>query len=213
MDPFLAEIRVFPYHFAPRGWALCNGQLLQISQYTALFSIISTMYGGDGTRTFALPNLKGAVPLSQGQGPSLSDYQVGESGGAVSVTLSPSQMAAHSHGLNVSTRKANSREPGGELFALGDGISVYQVAQPPQAIFDPMMIGVAGGGSSHNNVQPYLTFNFCIALLGIFPHRGLGAETVLAVPHEGADVEVRSVSQPDGPPPIVFGPSEETEGL
>lgn len=212
MDPFIGEIRVFGFSFAPRGWALCNGQLLPISQNPALFSILGTMYGGNGTTSFGLPDLQGSVAVSQGQGPGLSPYYPGDEGGTATVTLSSGQVPIHSHGLQVSTRPANQRQPGGELFAVGDGVGLYQVAQQPSTNFDLGMVEPTGGGLPHNNMQPYQTLNFCIALTGIFPPRTPpGHDAVLAVTHEGADVEVRSAHAEPTEPVIIFGPEEDAE--
>lgn len=172
-DQFVAEIRIFGFQFAPKGWALCNGQLLPISQNTALFSLLGTTYGGDGKSTFALPDMQGNAPMQQGQGPGLSLRDLGEQGGTETVTLLTSEIPLHPHsvgaqtvplgGLADPTGNTLSRPGSGNLYFDGGGGSI--VAMAPQAI------GVNGGGLPHNNMQPYLTLNFCIALQGIFPQR------------------------------------------
>ena len=170
-DPFVAEIRIFPFNFAPRGWAFCNGQLLPISQNTALFSLLGTTYGGDGKSNFALPNLQGSAPMHPGQGPGLSLHDLGETGGTETVTLLESEVPSHSHALNASQADGASRIPVGDLPATGIGIGLYA----PSGSLTPMSpntLSPAGGSLPHNNMMPYLTANFCIALQGIFPPRG-----------------------------------------
>jgi microcystin-dependent protein len=171
-DQYLAEIRAFPYNFAPAGWAFCDGQILPLSQFTALFSLLGTTYGGDGRSNFALPDLRGCVPIAPGQGPGLSPYSLGETGGDATVTLSPDQLPNHAHPLNVSVRNATARAPAGALFAVGVGVGIYQTAGPPSVQLDPRTLPPAGGGLPHNNLMPSLTLNFCIALRGAFPPRG-----------------------------------------
>ena len=169
-DPFVAEIRIFPFNFAPKGWAWCNGQLLPISQNTALFSLLGTTYGGDGKSTFALPNLEGSAPMHPGQGPGLSLHDLGETGGSETVTLLQSEMPAHSHAWADSKGDGNDSAPANELFAKGIGIGMYAV---PGAITQlaPNAITPTGGDQPHNNMMPYLTLNFNIALQGVFPPR------------------------------------------
>ena len=167
-DPFVAEIRVFPFNFAPRGWAWCDGQLLPLSQNTALFSLLGTTYGGNGKSNFALPDLQGRAPMHPGQGPGLSLHDLGETGGSETVTLLESEMPNHGHGVRVSAEDGNSRNPGGNYFGLGNNIyapAANLVAMAPEAL------PPAGGDQPHNNLQPYLTFYFCIALQGVFPPR------------------------------------------
>ncbi|MBU2698246.1 phage tail protein [Pimelobacter sp. 30-1] len=171
-DQFVAEIRIFPFNFAPTGWAMCNGQLLPISQNTALFSLLGTYYGGDGKATFALPNLQDSAPLQQGQGQGLSDHFLGEASGAPAVTLLQSEMPSHTHQLY-----ANTTDPGDTsvpsptaTFATSSGGALYQPATALSALA-PLALGIAGGSLPHNNMQPSLTLNFCIALQGIFPQR------------------------------------------
>ena len=170
-DPFIAEIRIFPFNFAPKGWALCDGQLMPISQNTALFSLLGTTYGGDGKSTFALPDLRGSAPMHPGQGPGLSLYDLGQSGGSDSVTLLQSEMAGHSHQMRGAAQDpalAKAINPAAS-WSLSQGGGIYQAAQNTQLA--PEAVGPAGGDQPHNNMQPYLTFNFNIALQGVFPPR------------------------------------------
>jgi microcystin-dependent protein len=171
-DPFVAEIRIFPFNFAPKGWAFCNGQLLPLSQNTALFSLLGTTYGGDGKSTFALPDLEGSAPMHPGQGPGLSLHDLGETGGSETVTLLQSEMPIHAHlemgaAQDPATAKLVSNQAS---FSLSQGGGIYQDTQNAQA--DPGEIVPNGGGLPHNNMQPYLTLNFNIALQGVFPPRG-----------------------------------------
>ncbi|ADU48598.1 phage tail protein [Intrasporangium calvum] len=170
-DPFVAEIRVFGFGFAPKGWAMCNGQLLPISQNTALFALLGTTYGGDGRSTFALPNLNGAAPMHPGQGPGLTVRDLGETGGSDHVTLLESEMPVHTHAIQVSAAEGIDRTPANGRFAneIG-GINSY-AAPAGSTDFAPQTLSATGGGLPHNNLQPYLTLNFCIALQGIFPPR------------------------------------------
>jgi microcystin-dependent protein len=169
-DPFVAEIRIFPFNFAPTGWAWCDGQLLPISQNTALFSLLGTTYGGDGKSNFALPDLQGRAPMHPGQGPGLSLHDLGETGGSDTVTLLESEIPGHSHALNASQGDAIERTPGSQLLATGIAIGQYGA---PDALtpLSPNAVTPAGGDQPHNNLQPYLTFYFCIALQGVFPPR------------------------------------------
>ena len=172
-QPFLGEIRAFPFNFAPKGWAFCSGQILSISQNTALFSLLGTNYGGNGQSNFALPDLRGRLAVSSGQGPGLSDYPLGSEAGVETVTLLVSQMAAHNHPANCTNAMANQPSPGGNVWAAdGAGItSEYgpPVASPPQMA--PQAIGTTGGNQPHANLMPYLVLNYCIAMQGIFPAR------------------------------------------
>lgn len=170
-DPFVAEIRIFPFNFAPRGWAFCEGQLIPISQNTALFSLLGTTYGGDGKSTFALPNLKGRSPLQQGQGPGLSPRELGESGGAEAVTLTAEQMPGHAHGLQASTSATSGSPAGGSLANVASGAAVYRMPGTVTKLMGADMVAAAGSGLPHNNRQPYLALNFCIAMQGIYPPR------------------------------------------
>jgi microcystin-dependent protein len=170
-DQFVAEIRVFTGNFAPRGWAFCNGQLMPISQNTALFSLLGTYYGGDGKSTFALPNLQGMAPMFWGQGPGLSSYSLGESSGSQTVTLLQSEMPAHNHNVAVIADLANSGGiPGTQSNLAIASIPTYNTAA--NTVMAPLELATFGGSQPHNNMQPYLGLNFVIALQGIFPPRG-----------------------------------------
>lgn len=170
-DPFVAEIRIFPFNFAPKGWAWCDGQLLPLSQNTALFSLLGTTYGGDGKSNFALPDLQGRAPMHPGQGLGLSLHDLGESGGSETVTLLESEIPAHSHGMSVSSQLGVENTTTSQLFAMGDGINLYGPANSFTSM-SGQALALAGGDQPHNNLQPYLTFYFCIALQGVFPPRG-----------------------------------------
>ncbi len=171
MDPFVAEIRIFAGNFAPKGWAFCNGQIIPISQNTALFSLLGTTYGGNGTSNFALPNLQGAAPMHPGQGPGLSLHELGESGGTATETLLQSQMPVHSHGLSASPILANVASPANAAF----GAEPTGAAPPYSKSVPDVAMGAvaasAGGAQPHDNMPPYLTLNFIIALQGIYPPR------------------------------------------
>jgi microcystin-dependent protein len=173
-NPFIAEIRILACNFAPFGWAFCNGQIMPISQNTALFSLLGITYGGDGKSNFALPNLQGAAPMHCGQSPGTSLYNLGQSGGQASVTLLSSQAPAHTHALQASARDADLDSPGPQN-ALARSTPGHIYKQPAGAATpQPLANGTlspAGGNLPHNNLMPYLTLNFCIALQGIFPAR------------------------------------------
>lgn len=170
-DPFVAEIRIFPFNFAPRGWAFCNGQLLPISQNTALFSLLGTQYGGDGRTSFALPDLRSRVPIGPGQGPGLTNRVVGDSGGEAAVSLVASQMPAHAHALKAAATGATDSVPSPSVaFAPTATARIYR--EPTSAVgMGTGTVGSTGGNVPHNNLQPYLTMNYIIALQGIFPPR------------------------------------------
>lgn len=169
-DPFVAEIRIFPFNFAPRGWAFCDGQLLPLSQNTALFSLLGTTYGGNGKSNFALPDLQGSVPMMWGQGPGLSLRDLGETGGSDTVTLLESEIPSHTHIVNVNDDLPNTKNPANAYFAGSDAAQVY--TNPANLGFMSASVLTPSGGSlPHNNRQPYLTLNFCIALQGVFPPR------------------------------------------
>jgi microcystin-dependent protein len=172
-DPFVAEIRIFPFNFAPTGWAMCNGQLLPISQNTALFSLIGTFYGGNGQSNFALPNLQGDAVMFWGQGPGLSLHDLGETGGSQFVTLLESEIPSHAHTLNGQGSNANLNDPAGAVLArpFGGGNLYKTPAGAPVATMAFESLAPAGGSQPHNNMMPYLTLNFCIALQGVFPPR------------------------------------------
>lgn len=167
-DPFVAEIRIFPFNFAPKGWAFCNGQLLPISQNTALFSLLGTFYGGDGKSTFALPDMEGNAPIHAGQGPGLSEYFLGQMSGSDTVTLLDSEMPAHSHSLSASTEAGDTNLPAGNF--TGSGSAIYAPAAQLKGM-SPQSLAPAGGSLPHNNLMPYLTLNFNIAMQGVFPPR------------------------------------------
>ena len=168
MDPFLGEIRPVPYNFAPLGWAFCQGQILPISQNTALFALLGTTYGGNGTTTFALPDLRGRIPVNKGQAPGLSNIQLGEQAGVEDLTLLTSQLPAHSHVGHVSNVAATSFSPNNEFAA----ITVRNAYGPPgTANLAADTVTPSGGSQAHNNLQPYTVINYIIALQGIFPPR------------------------------------------
>jgi microcystin-dependent protein len=169
-DPFLAEIRVFPFNFAPAGWAFCNGQILPISQNTALFSLLGTYYGGNGVSNFALPNLQGSVPVGYGQGSGLSSYTMGQTGGTQTETLLLTQIPQHTHSvLTDNINGTDNNSPGNAAFS--SPVNMYTTATGPLVPMAPQSLSLVGGGQPHNNMMPYLTLNFCIALQGIFPAR------------------------------------------
>jgi microcystin-dependent protein len=171
-DQFLSEIRLFAGNFAPVGWALCDGQLIAISQNTALFSLLGTTYGGDGRTNFALPNLQASVPIQAGQGAGLSLRNLGDVGGVQAVTLIESELAAHTHVLSASTNAANTGNPDGALLAAPDPSNPIFVGAPGTPLdFGPLTVGTGGPPGAHNNLQPYLVITFIIALQGIFPAR------------------------------------------
>ena len=169
-SPFVAEIRIAGFNFAPRGWAQCNGQLLPISQNTALFSLLGTFYGGDGKSTFALPDLQGSAPLHRGQGPGLSPYFLGQQGGSENVTLLQTEIPAHNHNVGVSTGDGLDQGPANSLLATGIGVGQY-APQPTNTTLSPTTLGIAGSSLPHNNMMPYITMNFIIAMQGVFPAR------------------------------------------
>ena len=179
MEPFVGQITLFPFNFAPVGWALCEGQLLPISQYTAVFSLLGTYYGGNGVSNFALPDLRGRVPIGQGAGPGLSSYVIGGQQGVETIALLSSQSPAHSHAFPVFAVAASTNAPSGALPAEGHGtgrggatVNTYAPLQTAtRASLAAGQVGIAGGNRPHNNIQPYLTLNWCIALQGIFPPR------------------------------------------
>lgn len=172
MDPFVAEIRIFPFNFAPKGWAFCNGQLLPISQNTALFSLLGTTYGGDGKSNFALPDLQGNAAMHPGQGPGLSLHDLGETGGSETVTLLESEIPAHTHQLmGHAGDPADLNAPAPDrALARSNGGSAYG---PPASLvaMSGNTLSPTGGSMPHNNLQPYLSLNFCIALQGVYPPR------------------------------------------
>ncbi|MCR9065533.1 MAG: tail fiber protein [Cytophagales bacterium] len=170
-EPFLAEIRIFAGNFAPRGWAFCSGQLLPIAQNTALFSLIGTTYGGDGRTTTALPNLKGRAPMHPGRGPGLTSRSLGQKGGTETVTLTEAQMPNHSHSLRTSSVVANTSDPTQGVPALSDGTSSNFNNAGSSVKLASETVSSVGGSQAHNNIQPFLTLNFIIALVGLYPSR------------------------------------------
>lgn len=167
-EPFLGELRNFGFNFAPRGWALCQGQLLPISQNQALFALLGTTFGGDGQVTFGLPDLRGRVPVGWGQGPGLEVYELGEQGGAESVTLTLTEMPQHNHPVAASATAASKNPAGGVPAPTAAGASYGTTAD---AAMSPGMVGAVGGSQPHENRAPFLGSNWCIALEGIFPSR------------------------------------------
>jgi len=171
MDPFVAEIRIFPFNFAPKGWAFCDGQLLPLSQNTALFSLLGTTYGGDGKSTFALPDLQGDAAMHPGQGPGLSLHDLGEQGGTQFVTLLESEIPVHAHNMMCSIDNANLAIPNPARTLAMATANAYAPA-PGDKLLAPQALAPAGASLPHNNMMPYLTLNYCIALQGVFPPRG-----------------------------------------
>lgn len=171
-DPFVAEIRIFGFNFAPTGWAFCNGQIMPISQNTALFSLLGTTYGGDGKSTFALPDLQGNAPLAPGQGPGLSLYDLGQIGGSETVTLLQSEIPAHTHTIRVGEDPGDVPTPATSTLTVSTGGFAYSASASPATNMSPNALAPTGGSLPHNNMMPYLTLNFCIALQGVFPPRG-----------------------------------------
>lgn len=172
-EPFIAEIKIFAGNFAPRGWAFCDGQLLQIAQNTALFSLIGTTYGGDGRTTTALPNLQGRAPMHPGRGPGLTPRRLGERGGAETATLANTQMPNHSHQLQASALPASVNAPSTDrTLARSVGGFAYQTDSTSNLVnLAPQSLPNSGASQPHNNLQPFLTMNFIIALQGVFPSR------------------------------------------
>jgi microcystin-dependent protein len=174
-QPYLGQILIVPYNFAPRGYAFCNGQILSIAQNTALFSLMGTFYGGNGTTTFALPNLQGMAPVHQGQGAGLSPYQIGETAGSQTVTLLQNQLPVHGHTPQCASAASNpgQQSPAGNVWSPAPGRtppSMYS-SNTPATNMNPGAVAAAGGSGPHNNLSPFLVMNFVIALQGIFPSR------------------------------------------
>ena len=173
-DQFLAEIRIFPFNFPPTGWAFCDGQLMPISQNTALFALLGTVYGGDGKSTFALPDLQGSAPMQPGQGQGLSLRDLGEMSGVESITLLQTEIPVHTHtqGASIEDATQGSLTANNVIYGQTSGGILYQTTTNANVVqLAPQALALAGGGLPHNNMQPYLTLNFCIALQGIFPQR------------------------------------------
>ena len=169
--PFVGQIMMVGFNFAPRGWAFCNGSLQSIAQNNALFALIGTTYGGDGLQTFGLPDFRGRIPIHQGQGAGLSNYVIGQLSGVENVTLATSQTPLHTHTLNATAAAATATNPSNLLLANTSGPNLY-LEDTPTAPLNAASIGSSGGGSQpHENMQPYICVNFCIAVEGIFPSR------------------------------------------
>ncbi len=173
-EPFIAEIRIFAGNFAPRGWAFCNGQLLLVSQNTALFSVVGTTYGGDGRTNFALPNLQGRAVMHPGRGPGLTSRRLGQRGGTESVSLSTAQLASHTHELRASSAPAtqNAASDNTSALARSTGFAYQQDSTGNLVNLNNDVIENTGRGQSHQNLQPLLTLNYIIALQGLYPSRG-----------------------------------------
>ena len=170
MEPFLGEIIMFGGNFAPRGWAFCDGQLLPISQNQALFSLLGTIYGGDGRTTFALPDLRGRVSIHQGNGPGLSDYRLGSKGGAENVTLTAAQIPAHNHAIKAANQGGDDSDPT-TANGFGSAANDLYLETAPGTTMQNGIMSNTGGNQQHTNIQPYLAINFIIALQGTFPSR------------------------------------------
>lgn len=168
-DPYVGQISWVAYNFAPKGWAACDGQLLSISQNTALFSLLGTQYGGDGRTTFALPDMRGRLLVNAGQGQGLANYQIGQTGGEEAHSLTASEMPAHSHSLMASTALATESSPQGNVYGQPSANLLY--GTNPAVSMAGNTVAVAGGSQPHNNMMPYVTLNCIIALQGVFPPR------------------------------------------
>lgn len=177
MDPFLAEIRIFGFNFPPKNWAQCNGQLMPLTQNTALFALLGTFYGGDGKSTFALPDLQGSVPIdaykanNTGSGGGVSERVLGEMGGSQYVTLLQSEMPVHTHVQQASASTSNSNDAAGLMHGRPFGGGALYGTDGGRPQMAPTRIAATGSSMPHNNMQPYLVLNFCICLNGVFPHR------------------------------------------
>lgn len=177
-EPFLGQITMFPYSFPPRDWADCQGQLVPISQYSALFSLLGTRFGGDGKVTFALPDLQGRVAVGQGAPPGRANYDMGETGGAETVAITTESMPSHGHSLNATQTPGTVNTPAGNLlstvfvgdFGVGSEGDVYNPSAPTTTLM-PKAIAPAGGQMPHDNLQPFLTLRYCISMAGIYPQR------------------------------------------
>ena len=167
-DPFIGEIRAFGFPFAPPGWAFCNGQLLTVNDHKALYAVLGATYGGNGSTTFALPDLRNSVPMFWGDGPGLSPRSIGDKGGTAGVNLQVGEMPSHQHSFHASADLADERQPPGQAFAQGDGVSAFGIVESATTMFS-FAVAVAGMGQPHNNQMPFLTLSFCIALQGYWP--------------------------------------------
>lgn len=169
-EPFVGEVRMFAGNFAPRGWALCDGQLMAVSQNDALFSLLGTIYGGDGRTTFGLPDMRGRIPIHAGTGPGLSPRRLGAKGGAENVTLTANQLPSHNHSISASNNLGESNLPTDNVPARSQEAPLYTTYAAAEAMANNMVTSV-GGSRSHTNVMPYLCINYIIALFGIYPSR------------------------------------------
>ena len=169
-DAFLGEIRMFAGNYAPVNWVLCNGQLLSISQYSPLFTVLGTTYGGDGVNTFAVPDMRGRLPVQFGQGPGLTARTLGANGGSETVVLSTTQMPAHGHTMQASTNPASATDPNGNVLATVTG-TFYELATAANNLknMSAQTVGAVGGGAGHNNMMPTLAVNFIMCTAGVFP--------------------------------------------
>jgi microcystin-dependent protein len=174
-QPFVAEICLFPFNFAPTGWAMCNGQILAVASNTEVFSLLGTTYGGNGSTTFALPNLQGCVPIHAGQGPGLGLYDLGETGGEANHLLVQNEIPQHTHSIQTDGNHLHDTltSPSGALLVNGSPNLTFSNGNTQTTIvgMSPSMVGVSGGNTAHNNMMPYLTLNYCIALQGVYPPR------------------------------------------
>ena len=170
-EPFIGEIRIFAGNFAPKDWQFCNGQILPIAQYTALFSLLGTYYGGNGTTNFALPNLTGRVPVSAGQAPGMAPYSLGETGGASTVTLVTTEMAAHTHAPLAATGAGTETAPTAAIWSTSSTRDKQFGSTAPDVQMAANILDPVGGGQAHENMAPYLVVNYIIAMAGIFPQR------------------------------------------
>ena len=169
-QPYVGEIKMFAGNFAPEGWSFCQGQVIAISENDTLFALIGTTYGGDGQSTFALPDLRSRVPIHQGQGPGLSNYTLAQSGGAESVTLTVNQVPAHTHAMRASIGLANTTNPANAIIGASTAVTAF-FGDPPTQNMNTAAISSVGGSVPHNNIQPYLAFNFIISMFGVFPQQ------------------------------------------
>ena len=169
-EPFVGEIRMFAGNFAPRGWAFCDGQLLAVTQNEALFSLLGTIYGGDGRTTFGLPDMRGRIPIHAGSGPGLTNRRLGVKFGPEKVTLTVNQLPSHTHPMRASTGVGNSNDPHNKVLSNSPSVDLY-IEDPPTSAMAATAITSVGGSQTHNNMAPFLGINFIIALVGIFPSR------------------------------------------
>lgn len=169
-EPFVGEVKMFAGNFAPRGWAFCDGQLLAVSQNNALFSLLGTIYGGDGRTTFALPDLRGRIPIHAGSGPGLTPRKIGATGGAENVTLTANQLPSHTHPLQGTDDLGNTPNPSGNVSARSTSVDAY-IGDAPSTNLSTSAVSSVGGSQSHANLQPFLCIHFIVALFGIYPSR------------------------------------------